>query len=81
MQTMQDGDNAVAVRTDLILDPETGLMIERKTVVAEVLSESGEHKALLVGQQTAVSAAVRFLKSSFINFLYNNFSYYTAPLI
>ena len=55
VQAMQDGDNAMAVRTDVVLDDETGLLLERKTVVAEVLTESGNHKALLVGQQTSVA--------------------------
>ena len=56
MQTIQDGDNAVAVKTDVVADTETGLVLERKTVVAEVLTESGNHKTLLVGQKTTVAA-------------------------
>ena len=56
VQTVQDGDNAVAIKTDIVLDTETGLLLERKTVVAEVLTESGNHKALVVGQKTSVAA-------------------------
>ena len=56
VQTMQDGDNAMAVKTDVVVDTETGLLLERKTVVAEVLTESGNHKTLLVGQRTSVAA-------------------------
>ena len=56
VQTIQDGDNAVAVKTDVVADTETGLVLERKTVVAEVLTESGNHKTLLVGQKTSVAA-------------------------
>ena len=56
VQTAQDGGNAMAVKTDVVIDAETGLLVERKTVVAEVLTESGNHKALLVGQKTSVAA-------------------------
>ena len=58
MQAMRDGDNAVAVKTDILVDEDTGLILERKTVVAEVLSESGRHKAVVVGQQTSAAAIV-----------------------
>lgn len=56
VQTVRDGENAVAVKTDIVLDVETGLVLERKTVVAEVLTESGNHKAVVAGQQTRVAA-------------------------
>ena len=56
VETIQDGDNTVAVKTDIILDTETGLVMERKTVVAEILSESGHHKAVVAGQQIRVAA-------------------------
>ena len=60
VQAMQDEDgNTVAVKTDVMVDPQSGLLVERKTVVAEVFSESGQHKAVLVGQQTNVAAVVR----------------------
>ena len=59
VEAMQDrSGNAVAVKTDVLVDPQSGLLVERKTVMAEVLSESGQHKALLVGQQTNVAAVV-----------------------
>ena len=59
VDVVQDGENAVAVKTDVLLDPESGLLLERKTVVAEVLTESGNHKAILVGQQTSVKSVVK----------------------
>ena len=55
LQTAEGSDGAVAVKTDLVLDMETGLMVERKTIIAKVLTESGNHEALLVGQQTRVA--------------------------
>ena len=59
VETVQDGENTLAVKTDVVVDTESGLLVERKTVVAEVLTESGNHKAILVGQQTTVRAVVR----------------------
>lgn len=56
MEAQQDGDTAVAVRTDVVVDTETGLLLERKTVVAEVLTESGNHKAVIAGQKTSIAA-------------------------
>lgn len=56
VETQQDGDTAVAVRTDVLVDTETGLLLERKTVVAEVLTESGNHKAVIAGQKTSIAA-------------------------
>ena len=55
LETVQGDDGTVAVKTDLVLDTETGLMVERKTIMAKVLTESGNHEALLVGQQTRVA--------------------------
>ena len=54
LQTAEGSDGAVAVKTDMVLDTETGLMVERKTVYAKVRTESGS-EALLVGQQTRVA--------------------------
>ena len=69
VQAMQDEDgNTVAVKTDVMVDPQSGLLVERKTVVAEVFSESGQHKAVLVGQQTNVTAVVR--KINILQLLY-----------
>ena len=59
IDAVQDGENTVAVKTDVLVDPQSGLVLEKKTVVAEVLSESGQHKALLVGERTSVAAVVR----------------------
>lgn len=56
VQTVHDGENTVAVKTDVVVDTETGLVLERQTVLAEVLTESGNHKAVVAGQQTRVSA-------------------------
>jgi hypothetical protein len=59
VEVVQDGENTLAVKTDVVMDPKSGLLVERTTVVAEVLTESGNHKAVLVGQQTSVKAVVR----------------------
>ena len=56
VQAMQDGNTKVVVKTDVVVDTETGLILERKTVLAEVLTESGHHKAVVAGQQTRVAA-------------------------
>ena len=56
VQTVHDGENTVAVKTDVVLDTETGLVLERQTVLAEVITESGNHKAVVAGQQTRVAA-------------------------
>ena len=56
VETIQDGENTVAIKTDIIMDTETGIVMERKTMVAEILSESGHHKAIVAGQQTRVAA-------------------------
>ena len=81
VQAAVDGDNTVAVRTDVLLDPETGLMVERKTVVVEVLTESGNHKALLVGQRTSVAATgVRKPLPSGLDLLLLCFHFYCSLL-
>ena len=61
LQTAEGSDGGtVAVKTDMVLDTETGLMVERRTILAKVRTESGG-EALLVGQQTRV-AAIQVLK-------------------
>lgn len=55
VEAMKDGDTNIAVQTDMVLDPDTGRMLERKTVLAEVLTESGQHKAVIAGQQTRLA--------------------------
>lgn len=50
IETMQDGDIKVAVKTDMVLDTTTGVLLERKTVLA------GNDKAMVAGQKTTVAA-------------------------
>lgn len=56
VEAIQDGDTAVAVRTDVLVDAQTGLVFERKTVLAEVISEDGTPRAVVAGQKTTVAA-------------------------
>ena len=56
VEAMRDGDNTVAVQTEVVLDTDTGLLLERKTVVAGVITESGHHQPVLAGQKTTVVA-------------------------
>ena len=55
VEAMRDGDTNLAVKTDVILDPSSGLMLERKTVVAEVQTRDGR-TAIVAGQKTSVAA-------------------------
>ena len=55
VQVAQDGNTTMAVKTDLVVDERTGLVAERKTVVAEVMTESG-HKAVVTGEQIRVAS-------------------------
>lgn len=56
VEVIQDGDTAVTVRTDVLVDAQTGLVFERKTVLAEVISEDGTPRAVVAGQKTTVAA-------------------------
>ena len=50
----------LAVKTEQVLDTKTGLLLERKTVVAAVPTESGE-TAVISAQKTSLAAVqVRF---------------------
>ena len=55
IETMRDGDTTVAVKTDIVVDTNTGLLLERKTVLAGVQTDSGE-TAVVVGQKTTLAA-------------------------
>lgn len=50
VETMQDGDITVAVKTDMVLDTETGLVLERKTVLA------GNDQGVVAAQKTTIAA-------------------------
>ena len=55
VEAMRDGNTNLTVRTDVVLDTETGLVLERKTVVAEVQTEDGK-TAVIASQKTSVAA-------------------------
>ena len=55
LEVMRQGDANVAVKTEQVLDIETGLMLERKTVVASVPTDDGR-TAVITGQQTSIAA-------------------------
>ena len=55
IEMMREGDANVAVKTDIVVDTETGLVVERKTVLAEVQTEDGG-TAIVAAQQTEVAA-------------------------
>ena len=55
IETMREGDTNVAVKTDIVVDTETGLVVERKTFLAEVQTEDGG-TAIIAAQKTEVSA-------------------------
>ena len=55
VETMRDGNTNLAVKTDIMVDPKSGLVLERKTVVAEVKTEDGR-TAVVAGQKTSVTA-------------------------
>ena len=52
---MRDGATNVAVKTEMVVDTETGLLLERKTLLAEVQTEDGG-TAIIAGQRTSVAA-------------------------
>ena len=55
VEAIREGNTNLTVKTDILLDPETGLVVERKTVVAEVQTEDGK-TAVIAGQRTTVAA-------------------------
>ena len=55
VETMRDGDTTIAVKTDIVIDTNTGLLLERKTVVAGVKTDRGE-TAVIAGQKTTLAA-------------------------
>ena len=60
LEVMKEGNANVAVKTEQVLDIQTGLLLERKTVVAAVPTESGE-TAVISAQKTSLAAVqVRF---------------------
>ena len=61
VETVREGDTTVTVKIEMLLDPESGVVVERKTVVAEVQTEDGK-TAVIAGQKTSVAAVeVRML--------------------
>ena len=54
-EVMREGNAEVAVKTEQVLDIETGLVLERKTVVAAVPTKDGK-TAVIAGQQTSLAA-------------------------
>lgn len=55
VRTEKHGDATLRVREDLVLDTETGLMVKRETVMAEVPIEGG--RAFFMSQSTEASVA------------------------
>jgi hypothetical protein len=55
VEAIREGNTNLTVKTDILLDPETGLVVERKTVVAEVQTEDGK-TAVIAAQKTTVAA-------------------------
>ena len=55
VQAYKDGRNTLTVKTDVVVDAETGLVLERKTVLAEIVTDDGR-KEVVAGQQTRVGA-------------------------
>ena len=68
IETMREGDTNVAVKTDIVVDTETGLVVERKTFLAEVQTEDGG-TAIIAAQKTEVSA-IQVGNYSCITFIY-----------
>ena len=54
VEVLRDGDTNLTFKTEMVLDTETGVMVERKTVVAEVELEDGT-TAVIAGQNIAVA--------------------------
>lgn len=55
VEVMREGDTNVAVKTDIVVDSETGLVFKRQTVVAEVETGDGQ-TAFIAGQKTELAA-------------------------
>ena len=55
VEVMREGNAEVAVKTEQVLDVETGLVLERKTIVAAVPTKDGK-TAVIAGQQTTLAA-------------------------
>ena len=54
VEVLRDGDTNLTFKTEMVLDTETGVMVERKTVVAEVELEDGT-TAVIAGQNISVA--------------------------
>ena len=57
LEVMREGNANVAVKTEQVLDMETGLLLERKTVIAAV--STGDGKADVIAAQKISLAAVQ----------------------
>lgn len=55
VEMMREGNTNVAVKTDVVLDMETGAVLERKTVLAAAPTASGD-VAMITAQRTSVTA-------------------------
>ena len=55
LEVMREGNAEVAVKTERVLDTKTGLVLERKTVVAAVPTQDGK-TAIIAGQRTSLAA-------------------------
>lgn len=55
VERIREGDTNMAIKTEVVADTETGLLLERKTIVAEVQTEDGQ-TAIIAGQKTSVAA-------------------------
>ena len=52
---MREGNTNLAVKTDVIVDPKSGLVLERKTIVAEMQTKDGR-TAVVAGQKTTIAS-------------------------
>ena len=66
IEAMQDGDTTVA-DIDIVVDTDTALLLERKTVIAGVQTDSGE-TVVVAGQKTTLAAVQVMLRYSYIIF-------------
>ena len=53
VETMREGNTNVVVKTDMVVDTDTGLLLERKTILAAVPTADG-NTAIVAGQRTSV---------------------------
>ncbi len=71
VRVVQHGDAVMGERTQLMYDEETGMVGQKKTVVAQVPIDGGGH-AILVTEQVQVTQVVIY-RTCKLNFLYHFF--------